>query len=100
MRIKNETLAKYRVIVDEFIRQGKYKESLEISSKYPIGKHHTKTYVICKSRLLSQYLIQSKDLDSLSSVIKPNPHFKSSPPMVLFSEDEVKLKFKLKPKYV
>ena len=100
MNIKENTLSKHRKLVDELIEQRKYKDALEISSKYPIGLKNSKTYVITKMRLLSKYVIKPKDLETLSSISKPNPHYKSSNPMILFLEDEVSHKFKVNPKYI
>lgn len=95
MNIKKETIEKFRIQVDSLVMEKKFQEALEIASKYPLGVGHEKSYVICKSRLLDTYEIGSADLDSISCVIKPNPHYKNAN-MYLFLEDEVKLKFKVK----
>jgi len=95
MRIKKETIEKYRKQVDQLIEQNRFKEALEISSKYPLGYNYHKGYVICKTRLMDQFHIQEKELDTLNFIEKKNPHY-SSQSMYLYLEDEVRMKFNIK----
>lgn len=97
MRIKQNTIDKYRSVIDDLIIQGKLKEALELASKYPLHWGHESGYVICKTRLLKQYLITNSDIETLNQIQKNNPHYKLSSPMILFLEYEVKLKFNKKP---
>ena len=83
-------------MVDNFISQGDYLKAIEIASKYPLKNGHEYGYIICKSRLLSKYKIKVSELDTLEQFYKVNPHFKGAPKMVLFLEDEVKIKFQLR----
>lgn len=98
MRIKQSTIDRHRLEVDNLLSQKKWVESLEIAGKYPLKTGHNYGYVICKTRLLSEYRIKKEDLDTLSQYVKKNPHYSSAPNMVLFLEDEVKERFKLRNK--
>lgn len=92
MNIKLETINMYREQVDQLIDKKKFKEALEISSRYPLSLNYHKKYVICKTRLLDEYKINERDLESLNCVVKKNPHY-SSQVMYLYLEDEVQIKF-------
>ena len=92
MRINQSTIDRYRLGVDVLISLKRWEEALSIASRYPLGDG----YVICKTRLKSKYKISDEDLTSLSQVFKNNPHYSSTNRMILFLEDEVKERFKLR----
>jgi len=95
MNIKKETVEKFRIQVEKLTSEKKFKEALAIASRYPLGHQNEKSYVICKSRLVDTYEIGETDLETISCIIKPNPHYKKAN-MYLYLEDEVRLKFKIK----
>lgn len=96
MNIKQETIQKFRNEVKELINQSKFKEALDIASRYPLKINENDGFVITKTRLLNQYNIKESDLDSLSSVEKNNPYYKTSAKMILYLEAEVSTKFRPK----
>jgi hypothetical protein len=93
MNIKKDTIEKYRLQVEELICQNKFKDALNLASRFPLKTNSDNGFVITKTRLLSQYKIKASDLSSLCFVEKDNPYYKVAPKMILFLEAEVKMKF-------
>lgn len=52
MNIKHSTIEKLRNEVDNLIETGNFKSALDIASRYPLSIGSSKSYVICKSRLI------------------------------------------------
>lgn len=98
MNIKISTIEKFRNQVDNLIETGNFKSALDIASRYPLGIGSSKSYVICKSRLINEYKISEIDLNKLNVVEKKNPHYSKASAMKLYLEEEVRLKFPLKEK--
>jgi len=100
MNIKAATIEKYRNQVDVLIQNGNFKSALDIASRYPLGVGSTKSYVICKTRLLNEYNVSEGDLNALNVIEKKNPHYSSAANMKLYLEAEVQSLFKLRKKKI
>lgn len=89
MKRKQSTIEKYQKLVDILIDAKDWGEALELASRFVPGKG----YIICKTRLKSEYKIKEEDLKTLTHKIKKNPHYTSAAEMVLFLKAEVDEKF-------
>ena len=58
MNIKQSTIEKYQKVVNELIDAKDWGEALELASRFLPGKG----YIICKTRLKSEYKIKEEDL--------------------------------------
>lgn len=96
MQIRRDTIEKYILQVEDLIRCQRFKEALDIASRYPLKLDDGIGYVITKTRLLNQYKIRPDELALLNFVEKKNPHYSSAPKMILFLEQEVETKFELR----
>jgi ribosomal protein S13 len=89
MNIKHSTIEKLRNQVDNLIETGNFKSALDIASRYPLGIGSSKSYVICKSRLINEYKVSEIDLNKLNVIERKNPHYSSAANMKLYLEAEV-----------
>ena len=98
MNIKQTTIEKNREMVIKLISENEYKKALELATKYPFGGKNGGGFIICKTRLMSEYNIKENQLIDLNVIEKKNPHYSKASAMKLYLEEEVRLKFSLKEK--
>lgn len=94
MNIKQSTIEKLRNEVDQLIETENFKSALDIASRYPLSIGSSKSYVICKSRLMNEYEVSEIDLNKLNVVERKNPHYSLAANMKLYLEAEVQCLFK------